>query len=76
MTDREKSLVPLDPESESCFQLLTRNISDELGARLAIGDDPSTPEGLKGLSELIADRILDQFTVRVRNTRRYLWKSE
>jgi hypothetical protein len=66
-------LERLDPESEVCFRALCDRISYELSARIALGDDPSTPEGCEKLSELIADTILDGFTVRSRTSPRYRW---
>lgn len=60
-----------DPESEAQFDPLVECIAWELGARIAVGDDPKTPDGLQTLSELIADAILDRFAVRARETSRY-----
>jgi hypothetical protein len=67
MSDLER----LDPESEAQFAPLAEIIAWELGARIAVGDDPRTPDGLKTLSELIADCVLDHFVVRARQTPRY-----
>jgi hypothetical protein len=67
MSDLER----LDPESEAQFDSLVECISWELGARIAVGDDPKTPDGLRTLSELIADAVLDRFAVRTRETPRY-----
>jgi hypothetical protein len=64
----------LDPESEACFTALSSRIAWELGARMAAGDDPRTPEGLEALSQLIADTILDAFVIRERASPRYGWK--
>jgi hypothetical protein len=69
MVDLERN----DPESEAQFSPLAECIASELGARLAVGDDPKTPEGLKRLAELIADAVLDRFAVRARETPRYRW---
>jgi len=66
-------LERLDPESEACFDALKVKIAWELGARVAIGDDPSTPEGCNALAELIADAVLDGFVVRNRESPRYRW---
>lgn len=71
--DLDKTLEHLDPESEACFVTLRDRIFYELSARMAIGDDPTTPEGCETLSELIADTILDGFIVRTRTSPRYRW---
>jgi hypothetical protein len=71
--DEQGQLVANDPESEACFNELQKVIAWELGARIAIGDDPRTPGGLEALSELVADAVLDRFTVRARGERRYPW---
>jgi hypothetical protein len=60
-----------DQESEKCFEALQARIAEELRARLAVGDDPRTPEGLDTLSMLIADAVLDVFVVRERESPRY-----
>jgi hypothetical protein len=49
-----------------CFPLLVERIREELGARIAFGDDPHTEDGQQVLSELVADAILDVFVVRRR----------
>lgn len=72
-SDPNETLERLDPESEACFMALRDRIEWELSARIAIGDDPSTPEGCEQLSELIADTILDGFVVRLRTSPRYRW---
>jgi hypothetical protein len=61
----------VDTESEASYQALADRIAWELGARIAVGDDPGTPEGLKRLSELVADSILDGFEIRPRVSPRY-----
>ena len=71
--DDDKKLERLDPESETCFKTLVETIAEELGARVAFGDDPRTPEGRRALSGLIADRVLDRFIVRERTSPRYRW---
>ncbi len=76
MTDEDEALERLDPESEACFPALKSRIARELSARVAIGDDPSTPEGCEALSELIADSVLDAFVVRERSSPRYRWRSK
>ena len=48
----------------------------ELSARIAMGDDPSTAQGCKELSELIADAVLDAFVVRTREEPRYRWVAQ
>ena len=70
--DEKPELERLDPESEACFKALAARILWELSALIAIGDDPSTPDGCKEVSELIADAVLDGFVVRERATPRYL----
>ena len=67
-------LERLDPESEGCYAALRDSILEELAARMAVGDDPRTQEGQKALSELIADRVLDGFSVRERTSPRYRWR--
>ncbi len=75
MTDQDKpELEPSDPSSEACFDALKARIDEELAVRIAFDDDPSTPEGREALSELIADAVLDVFTLRPRNSPRYRWK--
>lgn len=64
-------MQPTDPESEGCFDELKKMIASELSARIAFGDDLSTAAGCEALSELIADTVLDHFTVRHRTMRRY-----
>ncbi len=71
--EREPELERLDPESEACFKALAARIGEELTARIAAGDDPSTPSGCNELSVLIADAVLDGFVVRLRTTPRYGW---
>jgi len=71
---KEPELERLDPESEACFEALRDRISEELAARIAVGDDPTTPDGQEVLSELIADAILDRFVVRPRTSPRYRWR--
>ncbi len=72
--DDESPLESTDPDSDLSFDQLTGLISRELGARLAVGDDPSTPEGCDGLAELIADMVLDNFVIRNRTVPRYKWR--
>ncbi len=69
--DDDRRAATNDPESEACFGDLRDRIAWELGARIAAGDDPRTPEGLAVLSELIADAVLDAFAVRPRTEPRY-----
>lgn len=69
--DEEERPVPNEPESEACFELLKARIAEELWARIAVGDDPSTPEGCDVISGLIADVVLDFFVVRERTGPRY-----
>ena len=72
MNDEHEKLKPADPDSEACFEALKKAIAWELKARVAVGDDPKTPEGLETLSALVADTVLDEFVVRERKTKRYL----
>lgn len=72
--ENKPELERLDPESEACFHDLAAVVSEELYARIAVGDDPSSPEGCQLISELIADMILDGFIVRPRTTPRSRWK--
>ncbi|NEQ97596.1 MAG: hypothetical protein F6K30_12890 [Cyanothece sp. SIO2G6] len=75
MKDENKTeLERLDPESETCFDDLAVVVSEELYARIAVGDNPSTPAGCQLISELIADAILDGFVIRQRTSPRYRWK--
>lgn len=77
MTGRsDPKLERMDPESEACFAALAERIAWELSARIAVGDDPSTTQGCKKLSELIADTVLDAFVVRTRVEPRYRWDSQ
>lgn len=62
------SAMPIDPASRSSFEHLRDIIHHELVARIAIGNDPTTPEGPQAPSELIADAILDHFHVTPRVT--------
>ena len=64
-------LEPADPESEAQFEDLRHRIHEELSARLAVGDDPTTAEGRATLADLVADAVLDLFIVRPRTTPRY-----
>jgi hypothetical protein len=72
----DPKLVRMDPESEACFAALAELIAWELSARIAMGDDPSTAEGCKKLSELIADTVLDGFVVRTREESRCRWVTQ
>ena len=75
MKDENKpELEHLDSESEAYLHGLAGVISEELYARIAVGDDPSTPEGCQLISELIADAILDGFVIRQRTTPRSRWE--
>ena len=67
----EDKLVPTDPTSEACYEDLVACVRAELQARVAVGDDPTTPEGQQALADLIADAVLDHFTLRRRTERRY-----
>lgn len=69
--DDEERLVPNDPESEAHLDALTALITEELDARIAVGDAPHTPEGRAELSMLIADVVLDHYIVRARTEPRY-----
>ena len=69
----DNKLERMDPESEGCFTALAERIAWELSARIAMGDDPSTAQGCKDVSELIADTVLDGFVVRIRAEPRYRW---
>jgi hypothetical protein len=72
--EAEPKLERMDLESEACFAALCQRIAWELSARIAAGDDPSTPEGCNAVSELIADTILDAFVVRERTSPRFRWQ--
>jgi hypothetical protein len=72
----DSKLERMDPESEACFAELAERIAWELSARIAMGDDPSTVEGCKELSKLIADSVLDAFVVRTRAEPRYRWAAQ
>ena len=72
----DPKLERMDPESEACFAALAERIAWELSARIAVGDDPSTAQGSKKLSELIADTVLDAFVVRIRAEPRYRWVAQ
>ena len=69
----DSELERMDPESEACFAALVERIDWELSSRIAVGDDPSTAQGCKELSKLIADSVLDGFVVRARAEPRYRW---
>jgi hypothetical protein len=60
-----------DPESEVFLDELKRLIAWELSARITVGDDPSTAAGCEAISELIADTVLDHFSIRKRAKGRY-----
>jgi len=72
--ESDPDLERLDSESEACFDALCARISEELAARIAVGDDPRTTAGQNRLSELIAEAILDTFVVRARTSPRYRWR--
>jgi len=72
-SEEQPELERLDPDSEACVEALTARIMEELSARIAVGDDPTTPEGCKTLSGLVADAVVDGFVVRERTTPRYRW---
>lgn len=63
--------VPNDPDSEACYDELVEIVRHELQARVAVGDDPTAPDGQLRLAELIADVVLDHFALRPRTERRY-----
>lgn len=71
--DENMELERLDPELEACFQALAARIAEELTARIAMGEDPTSPTECKILSELIADAVLDGFVVMQRTAPRYRW---
>ena len=73
MNDEKTKLERLDPDSEACFEVLAARIAGELYARIAVGDDPSTPKGCSEISELVADAVLDGFIVKERTTPRSRW---
>ena len=72
----DPKLEQMDPASEACFAVLAELIAWELSARIATGDDPSTAQGCKELSELIADTVLDVFVVRTRDEPRCRWVAQ
>jgi hypothetical protein len=72
----DPKLERMDSESEACFAALAERIAWELSARIAMGDDPSTAQGCKELSEFIADTVLDGFVVRTREEPRYRWVAQ
>ena len=75
MSDESKpELERLDPESEACSHDLAAVVSEELYARIAVGNDPSTPAECQLIAELITDAILDGFVIRQRTSPRYRWK--
>ena len=63
--------VPYDPDSEACYDDLVEIVRHELQARVAVGDDPTTPDGQLRLAELIGDVVHDRFALRPRTERRY-----
>ena len=67
----EDRLIPTDPDSEACYEDLVDCVRSELLARVAVGDDPKTPEGQQALADLIADVVLDRFVLRRRSEGRY-----
>jgi hypothetical protein len=71
MKTNDERIEPADPESEACFEALKARIVEALGARVAFGDDPHTPEGRDVLAELIAGAVLDVFVVRERTSPRW-----
>jgi hypothetical protein len=73
VNESESEQERLDPKPEACFKALSELVEEELAARITFGDDPTTPEGRKILSELVADAVLDVFTVRKRDQPRYRW---
>ncbi len=72
----EPELLRLDPASESCFELMARIISEEIGARIDVMDLGVTdPAWRIRLGELSADALLDAFEVRLRTGPRYRWST-
>jgi hypothetical protein len=59
-------MLKLDPESEACFEDMSRVIAEEIGVRVALGQSEPTPENIKTWAELAADQLLHEFIVRPR----------
>ena len=51
----------VDPQ---LFAAVAKEICDELGARIAIGDPLETPEDFEGMAELITDSLMSRFEIR------------
>jgi hypothetical protein len=68
-------MTPNDPESEGLLERLRDVIAEELNAQLAMDDWRIGPEGIEELSEMVADHVLDNFTIRSRRPQdRHSWK--
>jgi hypothetical protein len=59
-------LIWNDPESEACFTALSEVIAEELDARIAVHDTFETPEDVARIAELVADGVLEGFSIRER----------
>jgi hypothetical protein len=67
VSDDERELIRLDPESEACTPLMVEIIAEEISARLAVRDsNVNDPAWTMRLATLAADSLLDRFQVRER----------
>ena len=67
MSDDDRELIRLDPESEACAPLMVEIIVEEISARLAVRDtNLDDPAWTVRLATIAADSLLDRFQVRER----------
>jgi hypothetical protein len=59
-------ISPKDPDSEALLGRLREVIAEDLNAQLAMDDWRISPEDIEGLSGMVADHVLDNFTIRPR----------
>lgn len=74
MGDDRPRLVRTDLESEACFDQMKAIITEELQARIDVGDrNVDDPAWLDRIALLVTDALIDSFQVRPRldGTRRY-----
>ena len=62
----EPDLIGQDPNSKESLQPLVEVVTEELLARISVGDRLETVDDARSIAELIAAAVLDRFVVRPR----------
>jgi hypothetical protein len=77
VSDDDRELIRLDPESEACTQLMVEIIAEEIRPRLAVRDtNLDDPASIIRLATVATDALLDRLQVRERpaGEPRYRWQ--